>query len=124
MDRDNPDSLREATAEAPEIGSLRDRAIGIIAFATVLSLLYVGRNVLIPLTVAMMLSLPIAPLVRRLRRIGLGQAPAVFSAVLTLALVVAGAAGVLGTQVLRMASSFFRRKARAAASSSGAGSSP
>jgi predicted PurR-regulated permease PerM len=106
MARDNPDSLRGATTEGPEIGSLRDRAMGIIAFAAVLSLLYVGRDVLIPLTVAIMLSLPIAPLVRRLRRIGLGQAPAVLSAVLTLALVVAGAAGVLGTQVLRMASSF------------------
>jgi predicted PurR-regulated permease PerM len=106
MDRDNPDSLRGATSEAPDVGSLRDRAMGIIAFATVLSLLYIGRNVLIPLTVAMMLSLPIAPLVRRLRRIGLGQAPAVLSAVLTLALLVAGAAGVLGTQVLRMASNF------------------
>ena len=105
MDRDNPDSLRGAATEATEFGSLRDRAIGIIAFAAVLSLLYVGRNVLIPLTVAMMLSLLIAPLVRRLRRIGLGQTPAVLLAVLTLALVVAGAAGVLGTQVLRMASS-------------------
>src|SRR5580704_11208115 len=102
MDRDNRDSLRRATTEAPDAGSLRDRAMGIIAFATVLSLLYVGRHVLIPLTVAMMLSLLIAPVVRRLRRIGLGQAPAVLSAVLTLALVVAGAAGVLGTQILRM----------------------
>jgi predicted PurR-regulated permease PerM len=105
MDRDNPDLLRGATTDAPEFGSLRDRAIGIIAFATVLSLLYVGRNVLIPLTVAMMLSLLIAPLVRRLRRIGLGQAPAVLAAVVTLSLVLAGAAAVLGTQVLRMASS-------------------
>ena len=105
MDRDNPDSLRAAATETTEFGSLRDRAIGIIAFAAVLSLLYVGRNVLIPLTVAMMLSLLIAPLVRRLRRIGLGQTPAVLLAVLTLALVIAGAAGVLGTQVLRMASS-------------------
>jgi predicted PurR-regulated permease PerM len=105
MDRDNPDSLRGASAETPDVGSLRDRAIGIIAFAMVLALLYVGRNVLIPLTVAMMLSLPIAPLVRRLRRTGLGQTPAVFFVVLTLALLVAGAAGVLGTQVLRMASS-------------------
>jgi len=105
MDRDNPDSRRGATTEAPDVGLLRDRAIGIIAFAMVLALLYVGRNVLIPLTVAMMLSLLIAPLVRRLRRIGLGQTPAVLLAVLTLALVIAGAAGVLGTQVLRMASS-------------------
>ncbi|HEY4968411.1 MAG TPA: AI-2E family transporter, partial [Steroidobacteraceae bacterium] len=87
------------------MGTLRDRATGIIAFATVLSLLYVGRNVLIPLTVAIMLSLLIAPLVRKLKRVGLGQTASVLLAVLTLALVVAGAAGVLGNQVLRMASS-------------------
>jgi predicted PurR-regulated permease PerM len=105
MERDNPDSLRRPTTDPSGIGSLRDRAIGIIAFATVLALLYVGRDVLIPLTVALMLSLLIAPLVRRLRRIGLGQTPSVLVAVLTLALVVTAAAGVLGTQVLRMAAS-------------------
>ena len=105
MERDNPDSPRRTTTDPSGIGSLRDRAIGIIAFATVLALLYVGREVLIPLTVALMLSLLIAPLVRRLRRIGLGQTPSVLVAVLTLALVVTAAAGVLGTQVLRMAAS-------------------
>jgi predicted PurR-regulated permease PerM len=105
MDRDKSDSLHGASTEAPEIGSLRERAIGIIAFATVLCLLYVGRNILIPLTVAMMLSLLLAPLVRRMRRVGLGQTLAVLLAVLFMAMVVAGAAGVLGTQILRMASS-------------------
>jgi predicted PurR-regulated permease PerM len=105
MERTNPDSLHRPTTDPSGIGSLRDRAIGIIAFATVLALLYVGRNVLIPLAIALMLSLLIAPLVRRLRRIGLGQTPSVLVAVLSLALVVAAAAGVLGTQVLRMAAS-------------------
>ena len=85
--------------------SLRDRASGIIAFAIVLTLLYVGRDVLIPLTLALMLSLLIAPLVRRLRRIGLGQTPAVLVAVLVLALSLAAIAAALGTQVLRMAAS-------------------
>ena len=85
--------------------SLRDRANGIIAFAIVLALLYVGRDVLIPLTLALMLSLLIAPLVRRLRRIGLGQTPAVLLAVLVLALSLTAIAATLGTQVLRMAAS-------------------
>jgi len=101
MARNEPDP---PTATDPSgIASVRDRAIGIIAFATVLALLYVGRAVLIPLTIALMLSLLIAPLVRRLRRVGLGQTPSVLLAVLTSAVVVAAAAGVLGTQVLRMA---------------------
>ena len=85
-------------SDAP--GSLRDRAISTIAFATVLALLYVGRDVLIPLTLALMLSLLIAPMVRGLRRIGWGQTPSVLVAVLALFLVITAAAGVLGTQVL------------------------
>lgn len=90
----------------PPVGaSLRDRAGGIIAFGVVLMLLYFGRDVLIPLTLALMLSLLIAPLVRVLRRIGVGQTLSVFAAVLALAISVAAIAIVLGTQVLRMAAS-------------------
>jgi predicted PurR-regulated permease PerM len=105
MERDNPDSLHTPTTDPSGTGSLRDRAIGIIAFATVLALLYFGRDVLIPFTAALMLSLLIAPLVRRLRRIGLGRVPSVLVAVLISAFMVTAAAGVLGTQVLRMAES-------------------
>lgn len=106
MEKDNPDSLRRTATDPSAVGSLRDRAIGILAFATVLALLYVGRTVLIPFTLALMLSLLIAPLVRRLRHMGLGQTPSVLVAVLTLALAVVASAGVLGTQVLRLAASF------------------
>jgi predicted PurR-regulated permease PerM len=71
----------------------------------VLTLLYFGRDVLIPLTLALMLSLLIAPLVHALRRIGLGQTFSVLAAVLALALACSAIAVVLGIQVLRMASS-------------------
>ncbi|HEY1874174.1 MAG TPA: AI-2E family transporter [Steroidobacteraceae bacterium] len=106
MDRDNPDSLRSTGIDPSGTGSLRDRAIGVIAFATVLALLYVGRDVLVPFAVALMLGLLIAPVVRGFRHIGLGQTPSVLLAVVTLAVVVAAAAGVLGTQILHMAASF------------------
>src|SRR5580658_6307465 len=56
MDQHNPDSLRNSTTNPSGAAPLRDRAVGVIAFATVLGLLYVGRDVLIPLTVALMLS--------------------------------------------------------------------
>src|SRR5579862_3532389 len=105
MERDNPDSFRRPATDPSGIGSLRDRAMGVIAFATVLALLYLGRDVLIPFTTALILSLLIAPLVRRLRRIGLGQTPSVLVAVFGAALLVAAAAVVLGTQVLHMAES-------------------
>jgi predicted PurR-regulated permease PerM len=85
--------------------SRAERASGIIAFAVVLTLLYLGRDILIPLTLALMLSLLLAPLVRALRRIGLAQGPSVLIAVLTLVLFVSATAIVLGTQVIRMAAS-------------------
>lgn len=103
MDQHNPGSLRGPTTEQPGSAPLRDRALGVIAFATVLGLLYAGRDVLIPITVALMLSLLIAPLVRRLRRLGLSQTLAVLLAVLTLAVVLSAVAAVLGAQVLRIA---------------------
>jgi predicted PurR-regulated permease PerM len=85
--------------------SRADRATGIIAFAVVLTLLYLGRDILVPLTLALMLSLLLAPLVRALRRIGLSQGPSVLIAVLALVLFVSTTAVVLGTQVIRMAAS-------------------
>jgi predicted PurR-regulated permease PerM len=105
MEKDAANPPRLSTTDSSGIGSLRDRAIGIIAFGTVLALLYFGRDVLIPFALALMLSLLIAPLVRRLSRIGLGQTPSVLVAVLASALAVTAAAVVLGTQVLRMAAS-------------------
>lgn len=105
MERNNPAPLHAPHAAPGASGLLRERAIGIIAFATVLALLYFGRDVLIPFTVALMLSLLIAPLARRLRRIGLGRVPSVLAAVLLSALAVAAAAGVVGTQVLHTAAS-------------------
>jgi predicted PurR-regulated permease PerM len=107
MPNDSPPTSANARSGSPVQASspVALRASGIIAFAIVLALLYVGRDVLIPLTLALMLSLLIAPLVRALRRIGLGQTPAVLAAVLMLALAVAATAVMLGTQVLRMAAS-------------------
>src|ERR1019366_4345872 len=91
--------------DSPPTLSLRDRAASIIATATVLALLYFGRDVLVPITLAVMLSLLIAPLVRVLRRVGLGQTLSVLVAVLALALCFAAVAAVIGTQVVRMTAS-------------------
>jgi predicted PurR-regulated permease PerM len=85
--------------------SLRDRAGGILATGAILALLYVGRDVLIPITLALILSLLIAPLVRRLRRLGLGPTFSVLLAVFTLTMGFGSVAAVLGVQVVRMAAS-------------------
>jgi predicted PurR-regulated permease PerM len=88
--------------------AIRERSLGIIAAASILALLYFARGVLVPITLAVILSLLIAPLVRVLRRIGLGQTGSVLAAVLVLALSFAAVAGVIGSQLMHMATSLPR----------------
>ena len=96
---------RQETTKINSLNPLRERSGGIIAVAITLTLLYFGRDVLIPLTLALMLGLLVAPLVRILRGIGLSRTPSVLVAVVALALVCGAVAVALGIQVLRMASS-------------------
>jgi predicted PurR-regulated permease PerM len=91
--------------DPPPNSPLRDRAGGIVATATVLALLYFGRDVLVPVTLAVILSLMIAPLVRVLRGLGVGQTLSVLAAVLGLALAVGTATAVIGMQVVKMTTS-------------------
>src|SRR3984885_7672617 len=81
----------------------RDRALGIIAAATLLALLYFARDVLVPITLAFILSLLIAPLVRALRRLGLGQTLSVLAAALVLALSFTAIGGGVGAHMGHMA---------------------
>jgi predicted PurR-regulated permease PerM len=67
--------------------------------------LYVGRSVLIPLALAIMLSLLVAPLVRALRRLRIGGASSVLVAVAALTVLCVGVAAALGTQILHIAES-------------------
>ena len=96
----------------PDPVPTHERALGIIttatATATVLALLYFARGVLVPITLAVILSLLIAPLVRALRRLGLGQTWSVLAAVLVLAFSFAAVAGVIGSQLVHMAQSLPR----------------
>src|SRR5258708_34967871 len=89
----------------PPASAVRDRALGIIATAAFLALLYFARDVLVPITLAFILSLLIAPLVRALRRIGLGQTLSVLAAVIGLALSFGAVAGVIGLQLVHMSGS-------------------
>jgi predicted PurR-regulated permease PerM len=82
-----------------------NRAIGILGTASVLALLYFARDVLVPITLAVFLSLLIAPLVRILRRIRLGRVISVLAAVLLLTVAFATFAAVIGVQVVRMRAS-------------------
>ena len=76
-----------------------------MATATLLAVLYFARDVLVPITLAFILSLLIAPLVRALRHIGLGQTVSVLAAVIVLALSFGAIGGVIGSQLVGMAGS-------------------
>jgi hypothetical protein len=76
-------------ASSPELRTLVAIAVGTLVVAT----LYIAQYVLIPITLAVMLSFVLSPLVGVLRRIGLWRTPAVALSVL-LAL---GAIGLIGT---------------------------
>jgi predicted PurR-regulated permease PerM len=89
--------------EAP--GWLRDHSSRILTAGIVLALLYLGRSVLIPLALAIMLSLLVAPLVRALRRLRVGRTSSVLVAVVALAVLCIGLAVALGTQILHIAAS-------------------
>jgi predicted PurR-regulated permease PerM len=89
-----------STKEAPEW--LRHHTSRIMTTGVVLALLYLGRTVLIPLALAIMLSLLVAPLVRALRRLGVGRTSSVLVCVVVLTVSGLGIAVALGTQVLRI----------------------
>jgi len=77
----------------------------LVACAIVLGLLYLAREVLVPVALAAMLSLLIAPLVRRFRRLGLPATPAVLTAVGSLCAGMAALTVMLGLQLVDMTAS-------------------
>jgi len=89
--------------EAP--GWLRDHTGHVMIAGIVLALFYLGRSVLIPLVLAIMLSFLVAPVVRALRRLRVGRTSSVLIAVVALAMSCIAVAAALGTQVLRIAES-------------------
>src|SRR5208337_3113840 len=92
-----------STKKAP--GSLRDHGNRVLIAGFILAVLYFGRSVLIPLALAIMLSLLVAPLVRVLRRVRVGRISSVLVAVVALAVLCMGVAAALGTQIVRIAES-------------------
>jgi len=78
---------------------------GIVGTATVLVLLYFGRDVLIPITLAFILSFLIAPFVRALRHLGLGPTTSVCTGVLVVTVTLLAIGAVIVQQVGMMGAS-------------------
>ncbi|MHA6205978.1 AI-2E family transporter [Dyella soli] len=87
------------------VATASQRSMIIIATGVVLALLYFGKDVLVPVILALILALLMAPFVRLLQKLRLGHSYAVFIAVLLLAMVVAGLMTVIGSQIVHFAQS-------------------
>jgi predicted PurR-regulated permease PerM len=72
----------------------------VLTATCVLGLLYVGRDVLEPLALSLVLSLVLAPLVRAIARTGLGQLPATLISVLLSGICVLGVCIMLASQMV------------------------
>ncbi|WP_336491179.1 AI-2E family transporter [Methylobacterium nigriterrae] len=83
----------------PGLRGLLTLAVGVVVIAA----LYFGREVFIPLVLAILLSFVLAPVVGFLRRIHFGRVPSVIVAVLLALGIILGIGAVLGTQVASLA---------------------
>lgn len=105
--RPNWPATRVAAPEAPNLRQLSS----LITSVVVICGLYLEREVLIPVTLAVLLSFLVAPLVDQLRRFRLGKLPSVLiAAVLSLA-VIGGIGTLIGAQVVQLGADLLRYQA-------------
>jgi len=90
---------RVPPADVPGINGLLALTVGVVVVAA----LYLAREVLIPITLAVLLSFLLAPCVALLRRLRLGRVPSVLLAVLFSLCVILAVGGLIGTQVADLA---------------------
>ncbi len=90
-----PRPTRIAAAETPGA----PLASSMVVFAIIVAGLYLGREVLIPIAIAVLLSFVLGPLVNLLRRLRLPRFAAVLAAVLFASGIIGGLSAVIGVQV-------------------------
>ncbi len=95
IDIEPPHRAAVAPAEVPGASALLSLAVGVVTVAA----LYLARDVLVPIMLAVLLSFILAPVVSLLQRLKLPRVPAVVLAVLFALGVFAGLAIVIGTQL-------------------------
>ena len=88
-----------AAAETPGLSGLLTLAVAVVVVAG----LYLGRTVLIPITLAVLLSFLLAPIVNLLRRIHLGRVLSVIVAVLLALGIILAVGGLIGSQIADLA---------------------
>src|SRR3954447_1828619 len=88
-----------APAETPGLTGLLTLAVAVVVVAG----LYLGRTVLIPITLAVLLSFLLAPIVNLLRRIYLGRVLSVLVAVILAISIILALGGLIGAQIAQLA---------------------
>ena len=74
-------------------------------FVMIVGCLYFGREVLVPITLALLLAFLLTPLVALLRRLRLGHVPSVLLALLVALSVILAIGGVIGSQIAQLSTS-------------------
>ncbi len=92
--------LPEGDGRRDPLGTLTSVVIGVVIVVA----LYVGRDVLVPIALAILLSFVLAPLVQLLRRAWLGRVPAVFLAVVLALGVILSMGGLIALQISQLVS--------------------
>ena len=85
-----------AQAESPDASRV------VTLFVMVVAILYFGKEVLVPVTLALLLAFLLAPLVALLRRLRLGRIPSVLLGVVLALGVILAIGGVIGTQIAEL----------------------
>lgn len=99
-----PSRAQVAPAEVPGINALLTLAVAVVFIAA----LFLAREVLIPVTLAILLSFVLAPLVGLLRLARLPRVPAVLLAVVVAIGIILALAGLIGVQIASLVGDFPR----------------
>ncbi|MGH6684783.1 MAG: AI-2E family transporter, partial [Pseudolabrys sp.] len=93
--------------EAPKVATkdngLRNAAYASVIAAVVVSLIYFGRPLLVPLALSILMAFALAPVVEFLRRLRVGRIGGVILTVTAAVLLICGIAAFIGTQVAWLA---------------------
>jgi predicted PurR-regulated permease PerM len=95
--REPPPPKTVAQAPAPDPSRI------VTLFVMSVVILYFGREVLVPVTLALLLAFVLAPLVDLLRRLGFGKVPSVLFGVFVALSIVTALGGVIGSQIAELA---------------------
>jgi predicted PurR-regulated permease PerM len=92
----------ESAAPVPQTSSGTSKLTAIVVAVIIVTALYFGRDVLIPITLALLLAFLLSPVVEFLRRIWLGRIPSVIIAVVLALGVIIALGSAIGTQVAQL----------------------